>query len=141
MQRSLEWLQENRALFIDFVRIYLGFVLIVKGLYFIQDITKLTQMIGMSESSYTTLALAHYIVFAHIVGGLFLAIGLLTRVVVLFQIPILAGAVVLVHLKEGLFAANSSLEYALLVLMLLVAFGLYGSGRFSVDQLLDREQK
>lgn len=70
-----------------------------------------------------------------------MVIGLLTRVVVLFQIPILFGAVFLVHSQEGAFAANSSLEYAVLVLLTLVVFAFYGSGKWSVDYLLDKSEK
>ena len=136
MQKTMVWVEAHKSDLIEFVRMYLGGVLLFKGLFFIQDIDKLTALMG-GETVYMPLAIAHYIVFAHIVGGIFLTIGFLTRVVVLFQIPVLLGAVFLVHFKQGLFSSGSSLEFALMVLLLLVAFMFYGSGRLSVDYYLD----
>lgn len=57
---------------------------------------------------------------AHLCGGAFLAIGLLTRLSALLQIPVLAGAVFLIHWHEGLFSLGQSLEFSSLVLFLLI---------------------
>jgi uncharacterized membrane protein YphA (DoxX/SURF4 family) len=77
--------------------------------------------------------LAHYVVTAHIGGGLLLAVGLATRAAAAVQIPVLAGAAIFVHGQEGLFTASMRLELSLLVLFLLVLFALVGAGRLSAD--------
>ena len=62
-----------------------------------------------------------------------LALGLLARLAALVQIPVLLGAVFLIHIEEGLLAPGQSLELAALVLFLLVVFFLFGSGAYSMD--------
>lgn len=140
MEKILNWFKANPTISFEFIRMYLGIILILKGLFFLGDINMLSELIGLKKSTYGTLALAHYIVFAHMIGGAFLVMGLLTRIVVLFQIPVLAGAVFLVHFQEGLFGGHASLEFALIVLLLLIAYAVYGSGRLSVDFYLGRRQ-
>jgi len=46
-----------------------------------------------------------------LVGGAMLTIGFLTRLAAFVQIPILAGAVFIVHRQDGLFAMGQSLEF------------------------------
>jgi hypothetical protein len=54
----------------------------------------------------------HYIVMAHIGGGLLLAAGLMTRISTLFQLPVLGGAIYLASRSEdGLFARNLDLYF------------------------------
>lgn len=79
-----------------------------------------------------TVALLHYISLAHLMGGLMLTVGLLTRIASWVQIPILAGAL-LVHRREGLMSSGQSLEFSSLVFFLLVVFSISGSGPLSVD--------
>ena len=74
-----------------------------------------------------------YVIFAHLCGGAFLAIGLLTRLSALIQIPVLMGAVFLVHWQEGLITLGQSLEFSSLVLVLLLIIFIYGPGRLSLD--------
>jgi uncharacterized membrane protein YphA (DoxX/SURF4 family) len=81
-------------------------------------------------------AAVHYIVFSHLVGGFFIAIGLLTRYAVVFQLPILIGAIFLVHLRDGLTFLNSDLWVAIIVLILLIVFLIVGSGKYSYDEKL-----
>jgi hypothetical protein len=69
-----------------------------------------------------------------------LAAGLLTRLAALIQIPILAGAVFLVHLEQGLLSANQSLEFSSLVFFLLVVVFVFGPGEWSADRyVFERE--
>jgi uncharacterized membrane protein YphA (DoxX/SURF4 family) len=49
------------------------------------------------------------------------------------QIPVLTGAVLLVHWQDGLLSANQSLEFSALVLFLLVLVCAFGGGRWSLD--------
>ena len=67
---------------------------------------------------------------------LMLAAGLLTRLAALVQLPVLVGAVFVVHLRAGLFSAAPNLEFAVLVLVSLAAFAVVGGGRWSADHAL-----
>jgi len=74
-----------------------------------------------------------YVIFAHLCGGAFLAIGLLTRLSAFIQIPVLLGAVFFIHWQEGIITLGQSLEYSSLVLVLLILIFIYGPGRLSLD--------
>ena len=74
------------------------------------------------------------------IGGLSLALGLLTRLGSLLQIPVLFGAVFLVHLKQGLLSVGQSLELSVLVLILLLLYFIFGSGVLSVDNYLKKKK-
>ena len=62
-----------------------------------------------------------------------LALGLLTRLAAMIQIPILTGAVFVIHLREGLVSPEQSLELAALVLFLLLIVFAFGPGKWSLD--------
>ena len=116
------------------IRVFLGFALFIRGWIFIGDQEALMNLIVTQGLDwFFPTILVHYITLAHLVGGLMLALGLLTRAAALAQVPILFGAVFFVHLQEGLFAVGQSLELAALVLFLLVLVALAGPGDFSMD--------
>jgi uncharacterized membrane protein YphA (DoxX/SURF4 family) len=126
----------------DLVRIYLGVALFFKGVYFMANRDALMKLMEDSGNwLFAPATLAHYILPAHLLGGILLAVGLLTRWAALAQIPILVGAVFYVHLpKLTLMSAEprQNLELSALVLFLTCLVFLHGSGRFSVDHLLDK---
>ncbi len=130
------WAQSRRDLWLDCVRIYLGLGLFARGLLLITN-TSTGYFVDMLQRSghnwLMTGALLHYVMLAHFVGGAMLALGFLSRLAALVQIPILAGAVFVVHRSDGLFAMGQSLEFSALVLFLLIVFLLGGSGRLSLD--------
>ncbi|MET3114237.1 putative membrane protein YphA (DoxX/SURF4 family) [Pedobacter sp. CG_S7] len=64
----------------------------------------------------------HIIAFAHLVGGILITIGLLTRFAVVIQIPILLSAIFFVNLSKGFSTLNSELWLSVIVLFLLVLF-------------------
>ena len=90
-------------------------------------------MVLHMNTPYTSLAIGHYVVMAHLFGGPMLAMGLLTRTAALVQIPVVLGAVLLVHTRESLFSASPNLELSMLVLTALGVFAVFGAGRLSVD--------
>jgi putative oxidoreductase len=137
MKTLFAWLEEHKDWTVEFLRMYLGLVLILKGIYFIRDMDQLLALIGLSASIWVGGLFAHYIVLAHLLGGLFVILGLITRYAVAAQLPILAGAVVIAYLREGWMAQTSNFEFTSLVFLLLVLFLFYGGGRLSVDYLLE----
>lgn len=131
---SIRKANEHRDIVLDLVRIYLGIGLFVRGVIFVTEANALQTLVDLSEFSLLSAAVAHYVSFVHLLGGLMLAVGLLTRLSALLQIPILIGAVFFVHWQDGLLSANQSLEFSALVLFLLVVVFLWGPGRWSADQ-------
>jgi putative oxidoreductase len=74
-----------------------------------------------------------YVIVAHGLGGICLILGILVRVAALVNIPIMAGALVFVHLKQGFFMGkDGGYEYALLVLGATIAQALLGAGAFTL---------
>ena len=122
----------------ELLRIYLGVGLFARGVLFISNSSAFIELIGSSSSAWlTSVVLIHYVALSHLVGGVMIAVGLFTRVAALAQLPILVGAVFIVHLQSGLLAATQSLEFSALVLFLLILLVLWGSGRLSVDRHIE----
>lgn len=139
LQRIDRWGETHHPKWIDGLRIVLGLILMWKGIQLVQNIDLLKARIN--EQPFLTVLsfwLAHIVVFAHSLGGLLIALGLLTRVAILFNIPILIGAVFFVNSPTQLFAVHSELGLSILVLFLLLFFLVEGSGRLSVDEYMRR---
>lgn len=119
------------------LRVFLGMALLVRGVLVIQDPNALHRMLDSADWAIPFL-MAHLIAMAHILGGALLGLGLATRMAACLQIPILAAAVVLFHLNEGLASPGQSLELAALVLVMLCVYAVFGSGPFALDNYLTR---
>jgi uncharacterized membrane protein YphA (DoxX/SURF4 family) len=78
----------------------------------------------------------HYVAFAHLVGGLLIALGCLTRLASAFQVPILFVAVFFTNIRNGFTFVNSELWLSLFVFALLITFWIIGSGKFSFDEYM-----
>ena len=136
-----KWVEQQKGIFVDLVRIYLGIGLVVRGFLFMGQPELLSDSLSragdfLASESY----LMHLVAFVHVAGGALLALGLLTRIAALIQLPILTVAVFGVHLQEGLADTGQSLEFSALVLFLLVVIFVRGSGPLSLDRfLLERE--
>ena len=125
----IHWLETQRDLAYALIRFYLGLVLFVRGWLFLYDPSVITELSG-AQTVYWWYA---YIISAHLLGGALLTLGFLTRFAALFQVPILAGAIIFIHLEDGLMTVGQSLELATLVLALLLVFALFGPGPLSID--------
>ena len=141
MQKFIGWANAHRDYWLDCVRIYLGLGLLARGLLLITN-TSTGYFVDLLQRSgqpwITSGILLHYVMVAHFVGGLLLTIGFLTRIAALVQIPILFGAVFLIHRQDGLFALGQSLEFSALVLFLLCVFVVAGAGKLSLDHVTFR---
>ncbi|RBL88044.1 DoxX family protein [Chitinophaga flava] len=139
LQRVVRWGETHYPLWLNVVRIMLGLFLMWVGVLFVMNRDALDTLIKQSPALVTfAFFVAHYIVFVHTVGGLFIAMGLETRFCALLNIPILLGAVLFVHSSTGLFQVYPVLGLSLLVLILLIVFAIAGSGRISVDEFMRR---
>jgi len=72
-------------------------------------------------------------------GGIFLAIGFLTRPVAALVFGLMFVALVQVHLHNGFFWTSGGFEYPLFWGLAALAFVIRGGGRYSVDALIGRE--
>ena len=129
------WADTHHPSWLDFIRIALGLFILYKGILFISNTGALLEIMKNSELQFFNLALAHYVAFAHLVGGLLIALGLVTRFAIIFQLPILFVAVFFVNIEQGFLSVSNNLEFelSLIVLILLFVFLFYGSGRVSLD--------
>ena len=135
------WINQNRALAVDVLRIYLGIGFFLKGLAFMLNEHQIQLFMQQADLQVLPFFTIHYIIAAHIGGGILLVFGLLTRLAALAQIPILCGAILFVNQTFEMFGTNQALEYLLLLLFLMVLFVVYGSGRISVDNLLSKKYR
>jgi uncharacterized membrane protein YphA (DoxX/SURF4 family) len=138
MQRFIAWANAHRDYWLDCVRIYLGLGLLARGLLLITNTSTgyFVDMLQRANTPWVTTGFVlHYVMLAHFIGGALLTIGFFTRVAALIQIPILFGAVFIVHRQDGLFALGQSLEFSALVLFLLIVFTIAGAGKLSLDHV------
>lgn len=133
LRKMARWAREREEVVVDLVRFYLGIGLFARGVLFITEAQGVASLVDPSNFSLLSGVVVHYVTFAHLLGGLLLAAGLLTRLSALLQIPILAGALFLVHWQDGLLSVDQSLEFSALVLFLLVVVFIFGPGRWSAD--------
>jgi putative oxidoreductase len=123
------------------LRILLGLLLIVKGIAFIDNKDEVIEMIQTSSSEFLSFMIAHYVIAAYMVGGIAVTIGFYTRTAIITVLPALIGSIIFLDLHRNLFALNSELVYSILILFLFVFYLFYGSGTFSVDFKLKKENE
>ncbi|MEP7171777.1 MAG: DoxX family protein [Bacteroidota bacterium] len=133
-QKIEVWGEKHHPKWLDILRILLGVVIFMKGYFYVSNTEELITMMSNSKFHWVSLTLAHYVAFAHLTGGVLIAIGLFTRVAVLFQLPVLVGAVVFINSQKGFFSGDSELMFSIIILFMLVFFLVEGSGPWSVDE-------
>lgn len=137
------WGNSHRPGFLDIFRIVLGAFITYKGLYFITHMSDLQMTTAGINVYFAGMTLAHYVVFAHILGGPLIVVGLFTRIVCFLQLPILLGAVFLVNAPKGFLSIGQHMELwaSLLVLAGLIVFMVFGAGKYSIDAKRRREME
>ena len=141
MHHMEHWADMHHPLWLDFIRIGLGIFIFIKGVMFIQDTTALMDIMRKSQFPWVSVGLAHYVALAHLAGGAMIAMGLKTRAAIIFQLPILIGAVFFINPTRGFYSENTELWSSIIVLLLLVFFLIFGSGRFSIDRAISKSEK
>lgn len=74
-----------------------------------------------------------------LVGGLFIAVGLFTRLAALFAFIEMAVLVFYHHMPNGFFYSNGGYEWALLWGTAILYFLIRGGGRYSIDAAIGKE--
>ncbi len=142
LQRIEHWGDTHHPRWMDIVRIALGIFLMYKAIDFL---THMSDLIGLMSSSQITFGnfsyvlAGHYAVAVHLLGGLFLALGLYTRIACAIQIPVLLGAVFFIGTNKDMLQPYSEMIITVLVLLLLIYFLIAGNGPWSVK--LPEEKK
>jgi putative oxidoreductase len=142
LQRLEQWGDNHHPKWLDIIRIILGVFLCYKGIDFLQNMGTLMSIMSnkVQFSSLMFIVLGHYVVFAHIIGGILLTIGLFTRFACLIQIPILLVAVVFINAGGNMMRPYSEFFLSLIVLLLLIYFLVVGNGPWSF-KLADEKKR
>lgn len=142
LQRLEYWGDRHHPKWADILRFALGIFLCYKGIEFLENMSAMiSRMSGFLPNSYFSLTiLGHYIVFAHLVGGCMLAVGLLTRAACIMQIPILLGALFFINQTE-MFRPFAQIAVTLIALAGLIYFLIAGNGPWSVDRFFDERKE
>lgn len=126
----------NQPQWLTILRVILGLILFWKGVIFIRDTALLKSLIeqtGIETFSQSAATLALVVSILSLLCGLFIAVGLFTRISSIVQIPILIVAIFFVNLKST--AENAfELVLSIIVLILLIVFTIKGSGALSADE-------
>jgi putative oxidoreductase len=133
--RIFTWGDTHHPAWLDIVRVTLGCFLFYKGIEFARDGQDLKAVMAGNNMRLWSMFMTNYIPLAHFAGGLLIAIGLITRWAVVFQLPILFGAVFLTGQGTGTFDLYE-FGTSVIVLCLLVVFLVEGSGPLSADEYI-----
>jgi len=136
-----DWGNSHRPGWLDVFRIVLGVFITFKGFEFMFNIESLKMTTSGMNFAFSGAMLAHYIIFAHALGGPLIAFGLFTRFICLLRLPSLIGAVLLVNYPKGFLSLGNhmELEMSFIVLVGLVVFIVFGAGKFSLDERRRKE--
>jgi putative oxidoreductase len=133
-----DWADRHHPGWLDFLRVLLGLFLIVKGVSLVNNSDLIVASILNDKVQFLAFAAAEYSLVVLLVGGLLIMFGLITRVVILFELPILIAEVFFVKMPRIFSIVNYELTYSVIILLLLLFFLFYGSGPFSADNLLKK---
>jgi putative oxidoreductase len=122
------------------LRILLGLSLFVKGILFVYNKSLIEELVRSNRFIQGNEWLQTIIPWMHLLGGVFIIIGLFTRLAVLVQIPILIGAIVFVNATKGVYVGQSELMLAIILLIILLFFLVEGGGPLSWDKFIRKEK-
>jgi putative oxidoreductase len=130
VQRVEHWGDTHHPQWLDIVRIALGIFLCYKGVQFLTNMSGMLNLMTtkMSFGSFTSVLMSNYISFAHILGGILLILGVLTRFACILQIPVLLGAIFFISVSPDMYRPFSELAIAIVTFLLLVLFLIVGNG-------------
>lgn len=128
----------GRVSWMDYLRIALGIIILAKGISFVNDREAVRSLIEQTHFQLSIWGAVHYVVFTHLVGGIFIILGFQTRLACILLLPVLVGAVFFVNITYGFGFLNSELWLSVIVLLLLMVFMIRGSGNYSLDRMMNK---
>lgn len=128
------WGDEHCPKWLGFVRIALGIFLVYKGLNYMFNIEKIQVVIDDIDQGLFYLMLFQIVIFVHFVGGIFITIGVFTKLAGIVQVPILIGALVAVKYPNNYITPGGPIELGItiLVIVLLLVIMIFGPGGYSI---------
>lgn len=133
-----KWANAHTSYPLDFLRIAVGVFLLWKGVSFITDTAYYDQLVAPIKNIGGGMLIVHYVMVAHMVGGIMIIFGLLTRWAIISQIPILVGAFWVNF--NGDYSHYWELVLSFLLLLVCVFFLFFGSGKHSADYYFKMQQ-
>ena len=129
--------KSSAALGQSILRVVLGLTFAVHGWQKFNEWTIAGTQAAFFEMGIPLAAIAApFTAAVELVGGILLIVGLGTRVVAALQVLVALGALVLVHLSAGFFAADGGIELVLLLAAAALFFALAGAGPLSADRAI-----
>jgi len=132
-----KWANRHTSYPVDILRVVLGIFFVIKGTSFITHNRDFEDLIAPVSNFLGGMLTFHYIAAAHIVGGIIIVFGLLTRWAIIAQLPILIGAILINFLGE---MNVTNLILASITFAVSVFFLFYGSGKHSADYYFKMEK-
>jgi putative oxidoreductase len=138
---------------ITLLRVVLGGIFVMHGYYAlgVLGVDRTAElMVRIGNPAALSRPLAWYVVAAHLAGGALLVLGLFTTLAALAQVPIMAGALFLLHWPQGFFmhgivvdaaagqAVAGGYEFVLLVLVATLTIVFTGPGAWALDRARGR---
>lgn len=132
-----KWANAHSYYPIDVLRIALGVFLFMQGVHFVSNSELLVELIEPMNTYAGSMIIAHYVAASHLVGGLLITFGLLTRWAIIVQIPVLIGAILVNFMGEF---NTTNFLLATIAFLVCVFFMFYGSGKHSADYYFKMQQ-
>ncbi|KAB1069308.1 DoxX family protein [Tamlana haliotis] len=132
-----KWANAHTYLPLDMVRVGLGVFLFFKGINFMSNTEMLIQLFEPVQNFAGSMLMLHYVAPVHLIGGVLIAFGLLTRWAIIAQLPVLIGAILINFVGE---MHIGNLLLAISALLVCGFFLVYGSDKNSVDYYLKMQQ-
>jgi uncharacterized membrane protein YphA (DoxX/SURF4 family) len=133
------WGNAHHPVVLDPIRIALGIFLVFKGVSFMNNTPMLHSIIANQNTlpDGVLMTMVYIATFVHIVGGIMVALGVLTRIASLIQIPfVLAGIIIATSVELPI---NTEIALAVVVIVLLGVFSVVGSGKLSIQTIMESQ--
>lgn len=126
------WGDHHHPRWMDILRIALGGFLIYKAIDVLENMSDIITAMPGNFGYFSYAVAVHLAVFAHILGGILLIFGVLTRFASLIQIPFLVGALIFLSSSPERTQPYSELVITIVVLLLVLYFLVVGNGPWAV---------
>lgn len=130
------WSEKHHPLWLDFFRVLLGTVLVWQALYFVVNKSAIVQIVDQYGFGFYTMTAAHAIIGIHLLGGVLIFFGLLTRLAAAIQLPVLLCNIIFIIIPNGFMSIRSETELTVVISALVMLFLFEGSGHYSLDNYL-----
>jgi putative oxidoreductase len=140
LQQINQWSLTHHPRWLVVLRVALGLCLFIKGFSFMMNATILERFVEYNPTFSKAWWLPIAITWAHLLGGVLIIVGLLTRYAILLQIPIVLGAVIFLS-KNSVLGSGPELAFSIFILLFLIFFLIEGGGPLSFDNYFKRVSK